>query len=279
MIPLSNKYLVYSSLIRAKQDEHGFIEHEHCDALLFTGLVGCLPEINPKIDAAYDPATKMWHRRPIEKSCFPVGSSSTISRDMLLGLAWYCYHNKRLDISEQVIKYAMHNFMIMGKAKNLKVKLGRCLMSPALLATFAWVSYKLGGPSRWWLRWIPVQISNPKSIGFQAHLQVLHILLRKGLSGKKSRIGEKTLRWQHNRQMKNPLFAYAAGETEQAMNMLLNRHLWPSVKLPRSENRKPSWLMERDESEWVYSNVGHEHTGGDFLFVAGLLLGKITFHK
>jgi hypothetical protein len=105
---LEEKYKIYKSLL--KQDQYGFIESDECDSLLFTGLVGCLPSITVNIDSAFDKTTGMWHRRPTSTPCFPNGSKSTISRDMLLGLACYAYHNKRLDISEQVIKYSLSHW-------------------------------------------------------------------------------------------------------------------------------------------------------------------------
>src|SRR5690606_36989106 len=64
---------------------------------------------------------------------------STISRDMLLGLAWYAWCNKRLDISEGVIKYALKNWGVMGEGDPARTNI-----MPNLFSTFCWISYRLG---------------------------------------------------------------------------------------------------------------------------------------
>ena len=180
---LQEKHNTYLELIKSQQDCHGFIDSDRCDSLLFSGLIGCVPGVKVDIAAAFDPKDQQWKRRPIECHCYPVGSSSSISRDMLLGLAFYTWRNKRLDISEHIIKYALSHWFIMGEAATLKYKLGRCLLTPGLLATWAEISYRLGGPNRWWLRYIP-QFESKSVTGFQAHLSILHCLLREELTGK-----------------------------------------------------------------------------------------------
>ena len=184
------KYNNYIKWIKKHQDKDGFILSSHCDATLFSGLIGCVPGIEVNITAAHDPYTDMWHRRPITlsacceleswslferigqilkakttdkvaiKKIFEKGSS-TISRDMLMGILYYSYYNNRLDISESVIRYALSHWCIMGIGSPT-----RTFLTPGLLSTFAWVSYRLGGPSRPWLRYLPQ--SENKTDGFQA---------------------------------------------------------------------------------------------------------------
>src|SRR5687768_2231383 len=150
MISREQKFNLY--LKNLKQDKYGFVESDRCDSLLFTSLTGCVPQVEVNIGAAFD--GELWHRRPVDKPCFDcntgenLGSKSSISRDMLMGLAWYCYHNKRLDISEQIIKHAMSNWGLMGKATDIKTLWSRCQIMPSLFATFCWISYRLGGPCR-----------------------------------------------------------------------------------------------------------------------------------
>lgn len=271
---LEEKFIIYSDLLN--QDSYGFIESHECDSLLFTGLVGCLPSVSVDIDAAFDKETGMWHRRPTNKLCFPIGSRSTISRDMLIGLAFYCYYNKRLDISEQIIKYALSHYGIMGKANNKITLLSRCFIGPGLLATFAWISFRLGGPSRSWLRWIPAD-TGPIVKDYQAHLQVLHILLRARLSHYMSKRDRRVLKEQLKRQPNNPLFLYANDHKDLAARMLLDQTLWPPFSLPTKGNRKTQWIPMRDEGkDWMpdLSDSKHIHSGGDFLFNAALILNK-----
>lgn len=275
--PLQRKYYTYLGLVKTAQDQDGFVEGNECDSLLFTSLVGSIPSISVDIDKAFNSKDGTWHRRQITKSCFPDNSKSTISRDMLLGLAWYSWYNKRLDISEQVIKYALSHFGIMGKAVNTKTLLSRCFIGPGLLSTFAWISYRLGGPSRAWLRWIPADYGHNLR-GFQAHLQVLHILLRAKLSCKMSESDRRKLKNHASRQKRNPLFQYAVGNNNQAIFWLLNEQWWPETDLPSRKDRKSQWLPMRDDGpDWAGTtdNPDHKHSGGDFLFVAGLVLGKI----
>lgn len=265
------KYKLYIELIKTVQNEAGFIEFSHCDSIGFSSLIGCVPDVKVNIDAAFDKVSGQWHRRPCDKPCFPEHSKSTISRDMILMLLWYAYFNKRLDISEQIIKHALGNFGIMGQAVNFKTKIGRCLISPALLSTAAWVSYRLGGPSRPWLRWLPVSPADHVT-GFQAHLTVLHVLLRNKLTNKNSY--KEVLESHYKRQPNNPLFALAAGDLNAAEAILADSNLWPDNRLPSNHDRKEPWLLQRDYGpSWQPDSTAakHKHSGGDFLFCYWLL--------
>ena len=280
---LNTKYYKYLKLLPVTQDKHGFIYTDHCDSLLFSGLLGCLPDVGVNIDAALDPETGMWHRRPIENPCYdcknnkPSGSKSSISRDMLIGLAWYAWHNKRLDISEQVIKYALKNWGFMGCAVDITTLWGRCQIMPALFSTFCWISYRLGGPSRAWARWIPADVGG-RVTDYQAHLQVLHILLRQQLSGKITKTEQSSLNYQASRQPDNPLFLYAVGRYIEAMEKLATESLWPSDRLPRKSDRKTEWIPMRDQgSDWegAITRDLKVYSGGDFLFVWWLIYTKL----
>lgn len=273
---LESKYYRYVELLKTVQDNNGFIDTHECDSLLFTSLVGSLPEVRVNIDAAFDSLSGLWHRRPIDFPCYPEGSGSTISRDMLLGLCFYAYHKGRLDILEQIIQRALTNALVMGEGDKW-----RTIMSPGLLATYCWASYRLGGPKRSWLGWIPCGVSK-YTAGYRAHLTVLHLLLRGKLTHSISKSHLKILKYHAERQPYNPLFLYAAGRTGEAEQILLREDLWPSDKLPTSLNRRSSWVIERDYGpSWLPVPQTQEQadlrnfSGGDFLFVAGLLLGKI----
>ena len=266
---LETKYQKYKDTL--KRDKHGFIEYERCDSLLFTGLVGTVPGINVDIMAAYEPVSKTWRRRPIENSCYPVGSKSTISRDMFVGLAWYCWKHDRKDIANEIVKYALSHWMIMGEASSLKDKIGRCFLGFGLLGTFARISGKYR-----WLWWLPVDMPKaPVMEGYQAHLQVLHRLLRHKITGKDPS-KDKMLQAQAARQPENPLFNAAIGNKDKALEVLSNTKYWPEDRLPTAKDRHEPWLPMRDKgSDWEPSNGNHVHSGGDFLFCYGLLNGDI----
>lgn len=302
-----NKYLKYLELLKTKQDDFGFIESHECDSLLFSGLIGSCENVQVNIDAAYHELRDEWWRRPISydmcynpditenkenffiklirmaqyKISFPLVpveqiykqiwyKGSTISRDMLLGLAYYAWYNKRLDISENIINKAFSNFGVMGRGDPARIN----IMLP-LLSTFAWISYRLGGPSRKWLRIF--NIPNYKTTDFRAHLQVLHILLRKELSGKINKGNEKILKYHSKRQPNNPLFRFASGEKAQALRLLKDTFLWPENRLPNTRDRKESWIIQRDYGiNWIgRSGEAKEHSGGDYVFLYSLIEGKM----
>lgn len=270
---LQDKHNKYLELIKSAQDCHGFIQSDECDSLLFSGLVGCVPGVEVDIDAAFDKTDQQWKRRPKECPCWPSATGSSISRDMLMGLAWFAWRNKRLDISEHIIKYAFSHWFMMGEAATLKDKFGRCFLTPGLLATWAEISYRLGGPNRWWLRYIP-QFESKSVVGFEAHLSILHCLLREELTGK---INEVVLH-HAQREPNNPLFQVAAKDYDSAILVLMDSRLWPDQTLPTRANRKEAWLPQRDYGlDWqpTADNPSKVHSGGDFLFVSSLVLDKI----
>lgn len=307
MLDINEKFKLYRELIKGQQQaEIGFIEFVECDSLLFSSLIGCIPGIEVDIGAAFEEKTGRWLRKPkwfglcynpdLEPNKRPfwyraklawkfyragqskdaltylLGAGSTISRDMLLGLAYYAWYNKRLDISESVINYALSHWGFMGEGD-----LSRINIMPSLFATYCWISYKLGGPSRAWARWIPNDFG-AKTQGFQAHLQVLHILLRKDLTGKISEKDEKILKYHWKREPYNPLFRIAVKDYMGALNILSDERFWPSDRLPTELDRKSQWLPERDfGDDWLGikgEGTGYKakvHSGGDFLFCYWLI--------
>jgi hypothetical protein len=299
---LDEKFKLYLSEVTTVQDKYGFIYSEECDSLLFTGLLGSVPGTAVFINAAFDASKGQWNRRPLNlppcydctqdwnlfgrlKLMLQVGwqtkfkdkaalakifekGGSSISRDMLIGLAWYAYVNNRLDISEQVIRYALTHFCLMGQGTPT-----RTFMTPGLLSTYAWISYRLGGPSRPWLRYLP-QMESKSVTDFQAHLSVLHIILRNKLTGK-DKYGD-LLAFQADRNPENALFQFAAGRVDKAYTILNNERYFPSNRLPRKSDRKGPWLWERDFGDnYQPSDSEKILSGGDFLFVYALCKGLI----
>ena len=274
---LQDKFNFYLSNIKTFQDDHGFIGSDGCDSLLWTGLSGCVPDIKVDIDSAFYKVKDEWHRRPCENPCFPNHSASTISKDMLIGLAWYAYFNRRLDISEGIIKHALSHWCIMGEAKTLKDKFGACLLTPGLLATYAEISYRLGGPNRWWLRYFP-QYESSSVVDFQAHLSVLHIYLRKLMGVKIGWMARRCLKSQYKRQPHNALFALANDDKFSAAQLLDVEMWWPTNRLPSTAGRGEMWLHQRDYGkDWkpnLTINPPKVFSGADLLFAYWLLTRK-----
>jgi len=272
MTALETKMAKYLELIKNVQDPSGFIGTEYCDSLLFSCLVGCVPGVIVDPQAAQDPVTKAWFRRPLNHpECLSCGGSdSTISRDMLLGLAWYCFVHQRSDICNEIIKYALLNFGVMGKGS-----LGATLISPELLALFAEVSYQTGGKNHRLLRMIPF-LPSKTATGYQAHLQILHLMLLARLGKIHKQYGV-ICHNQFIRESLNPLFAYAAGFDKDARLTLEDDKLYPPDRLPWSTDRKDPWLPQRDYGVDWYGDKARPirmHSGGDLLFVGSLLLDK-----
>lgn len=266
------------------------------DALLFECLRGCIKGQHPLIESAFD--GELWYRQPqqYKVSSRPIWSQiedllwhwlrggytldqsihltwnrqSTISRDMLLGLAWWAYFNNRLDVSEQVIEHALRNLGVMGNGDPTKT-----IISPALLSTFAWVSYRLGGLSRPWLRLF--KPSSKVQVGYQAHLQVLHHGLRSIMDAPH----DKSIFFkQYKRNSHNALFAFFDCRYDKAISTLYDTRWFPTDRLPAKADRFESWLWQRDfGSDWFPDTETYEtyenHNGADFMFAYALLFNKL----
>ena len=268
-MPLKQKYNQYRQLMRATQDRHGFIDTKHCDSTLFSGLVGCVPDVLVKLEAAFNKDSKLWERRPVESPCYPKYSKSTISRDQFTGILWWIYFNDRPDIATDIVWHALKNWGIMGKAVNLSTKLGRCFIGFGLLSTFA----KLSGKWYFWpLTLLPADIkTSTLPTGYAAHIQVLHVLLRCIIDNKDPRDNQILLS-QAVREPLNPLFNIAVGNYQKALDTLQNTALWPSDRLPNAKDRKESWLPQRDFGEdWFPAKSNEIHHGGDYIFCYWLL--------
>jgi hypothetical protein len=160
-------------------DSNGFIEHDKCDSLLFSCLLGATGMLPFDALAARN-NDHGWHRRPLGYGeCYPQHSKSTISRDMLLGVAFYCRFQERDDIAMDVIRYALKHLGVMGKGV-----LSRTLMSPSLLGTFALIVKKIqGDKTPFWVKVlskIPLLTPNIKKLAdYEKHLFALHYYLRR----------------------------------------------------------------------------------------------------
>ena len=263
---LAEKYDRYLTWIPQHQDKYGFIDTAHCDSLLFSGLASMA--LNVEIEVAFD--GKLWHRRP-GCDCYPDHSKSTISRDMLTGVLWYCWIHDRKDIATDIVTHALKNFGIMGKGVDLATTWGRCQIGPGLLSTFALMSGK------WWLKpltWIPADVKlSSIPTGYAAHIQVLHLLVRYLIQDKDPR-SDPILLAQAVRQPNNPLFQMAVGNWERAERVLGDERLWPSHRLPTTHDRRESWLPQRDEGkDWLPARgPAVKHHGGDYIWLYTLLL-------
>jgi hypothetical protein len=278
VVSMTDKFQTYLSLLPTQQDINGFIQTDTCDSLLFSCLVGCVPGVDFNPWPAFESASThslsgQWYRRPhYYAECLSCGgSNSTLSRDMVLGLLWYAWVRRDLNLSESILRRALPRLGFVGKSDGSWAGHVASWLPPGLLATAAEVSARLGGPQRRWLRWIP-QFESPNVTGYEAHLSVLHQLLRKRLTGE-------PVKYHHaENQPQNPLFCYAAGYMATAQNFLDNENWWPADRLPTTADRADPWIIQRDVGpDWQPSaeQPPQTHTGGDLLFVQALVDGLI----
>jgi len=267
------KLKIYKKLIRKHQNKYGFIMDNHCDSLLYTGLFSVATN-NIKITAARD-SKGYWHRRDVEQPCYPNGSASTISRDMMLGLYWYLWEHKDLNLAESVLEHAKANNYVMGLGDP-----ARLLMMPAGESLLAEICHKLGGKNRWFTR--HQMQSWPKNLkGYEIHLLVQYALLRGNVLGY---IDSKTLdvlEYYAYENLHNPLYTYAYsafadGNMNRTAQLLLQEDLWPSHRLPTTKDRHNDWIISRDPgSNWLPGFGDNEHTGADFIVIAEQLLRNL----
>jgi hypothetical protein len=272
MKDLDRKYQLYKELITKLQDKDGFVAHDECDSLLWSGLIGSVPGITVNIDAAFSKKTGTWHRRPA-KDCWPTYSKSTISRHTLLGLFSFCINNKRSDIADHIVKHAISHFGFMGKGTGF-VGLSRINIMPNLFVSFLLIS-QWGRYFKWLDRVIPADFYqfSKQNEGFQAHLSMLHCHLRNQITRRKDY--KNIFKFHANRQPSNAFFRFLNGEIETAKRLLTDPVTFPVNRLPTRGDRKEAWLWQRDLSkDWkpAESNKEKWHTGGDFLYLYSLIL-------
>jgi hypothetical protein len=255
--------------IQEHQDEHGFIDTEHCDSLLFSGLLAYGGGDVSILAAERSPGE--WLRRPTSyQECWENGESrSTISRDQLLGVMWATQameDEEALAILVPMYDYGKANNWIMGEGR-----LGGAdtLMPPAYIALLADLLIARGyspGDVRVWGTY-PNTVDD-KCSAYVCHVNVLRHYLR-FLSGN-SGLDREGLAAIANRYPQNAFFQYAAGRQYRAAELLLaqygNHQAQPFCEsYPMQENG--------GHTNWARCENGHD-TGAGALFVLSLLLDK-----
>lgn len=280
---LREKLDLYQTLIKQKHmDSNGFILTNECDSMLFSSLLHRtkLSKSYPWIMAAFD-RNYMAHRRPLKyPPCCPNDSSSTFSRDMATGVLWafaldaygYKFRNRSVLLAFKWYEALKKNDFIMGHGN-----ITRLYMGPGLQATLAEIIAEKTLKRKFFQIW-PTNLK-----GYELHLNVLHILIRGRLLGGISHRMLKVLKRATQDGPNNALFQYAYakytnGDYYKAFATLSLESLFPSHRLPTTGDRQEGWLWQRDDGDdWKPDLIGQEveHTGGDFIFVASLILESI----
>lgn len=268
---LMAKRALYFDLAQQLQDNrHGWFTDD-CDSLLWNSL-GVAAGLKLDIYAARD-TDGQWFRTPGQR-CYEEGrSASTISKDMLLGLAWALFYNGDSGDFLNVLRYGRDRAFVMGEGP-----LSRTLMTPSLQAVYAEAAVAMGG-QKFEPEFHYPQIYNAGNRGYQAHLQVLNILFRAKTVGGVSDEGLERLNDHAARNPTNALFVfghdlYSGGDLSRAVNLLLDSPAFPAGRLPSSEDRCRGWLWEREMSNPSTEpcpEQDKQYHGVDLLFVAKLI--------
>jgi hypothetical protein len=267
----------HRELLHTVQDENGFVETVRCDSLLFSGLLGSVPNVDVDLLAARDEAGQ-WFRRPTKDCLATSRSKSTISRDMLVGVLWWSWRNDRLDVIEDLIQYASDHDFVMGQHDGSLEGRGRVILSPALAMTMAKLRLKLGGADSVYahtpLVWPTIEP------GFQRHLQVLHILLRAELDGGVSAQEASLLATYVKEEPGNLLWQAAARRhlNHNATGWVKLADKYPLGRLPSARNEWcDEWPVQRSansKGQLPCPESTRIHSGGELLFAITILNGK-----
>lgn len=275
---LQQKYDLYRQLIETKRDHNGQIEPTDCDSLLMNGLISATAlKDNPGDIEQNAEAPGKWQRRALEYGkCYDMGQSrSSVSRDQLLGLYWYIWEHKRLDLAADLWDYGTAHNWIMGEGRSGGID---TIMNATMITLLARMIYEMGG-SDYAVRHAPiVQIDGCQ--GYVCHLMVLQTLLEARVGGTASAHNVEILKKAAERSPSNPLLVYAYrkfvdGSADSAVQLLLKSSRFPADRLPESRDVCVHWSTARTDDEASLlpcPEQGKQHTGADFLFVTYLIL-------
>ncbi len=247
----------------------GFISTEYCDSLLFSALNAVARNERIDIeDAQGEPG--QWFRRP-SKDCYPENSKSTISRDMLLGVILYAVHFNEPNILDDLWDYGEANNWVMGEGV-----IDRTLFTPTMIALLAEARYRLSGVDVEIRRLGQTYDTTP---GYRTHLSILKMVIKSKL-GTLSRWDKRYLQIIKDKNPHNPLVLamytkHIGGDYTAAISKLLAD--FPDDRLPTTDDWCSEWRTQLKANDTALKPCadGHEHSGGDFLFVAGIILGTI----
>lgn len=265
----------YRSLYRSALDSYGFVAG--CDGLLFTSLLvaGGLEHNLLQAESLAEPGK--WHRNA-EQNCFQTGQSlSTISRDMLLGLSLALWKTGDAGSVQRLLAYSKARNGRLGEASNPQELAGRATMSPSLLTLLVEINFKLSGEDSEFRGYFPETLTPLR--GFEAHLQVLRLLLKASLFGGLIKTDFQVLEKLALAQPKNALFqaayhGFLDGDGSVAAAVLLDPSYFPEQSLPSTKQRCEPYLWQRDQDnkDWVPCPERSEtFPAADFFWVHALL--------
>ena len=253
-----------------------------CDGLLFTSLwsISCG---YGDVGDFQDPAKPgYWHRNP-KRDCYVAGSpnpdngaKSSISKDMILGLLYYIWKTKNDGYADGLIAYGEANSWLMGDAIDAKTRISRTLLSPGLIDLLYAIQNSLGLQSQGDTSGDAFFVNKD----FQAHLDVIRILLEGSVKGSISAVQAAVLDAQADRNTDNALFVAAAARygkatAKDAITFLLDSPHFPNERLPTAAEHCEPYLFQRDKGKDWQPCEGGTHDGTDFVVAASILDGSL----
>lgn len=264
--PLYEQKLLDAQTMR---DQDGWLDHG-CDAALYTGKYGASWGVSGVNYAAaeYPDEPGRFHRRPISNPCWTeelgdVGSKTTWSRDMGLGLLLFAWRTKDLALVERHTAYGRaHPAIDDGlPAWQMGAPLadGRVIYTPTMIGLAYQIELALGGkpyPERGWPGTYPEGL-----VDYQAHLQAIDILLRGEIEGVTD-LMLKRAEEHAAREPNDPFFAYLAGLYSGDLTHALDVCLDPTMPLGTYSRCEPGDQVCK-LPHWLFAcgNVLHSFGG------------------
>lgn len=269
-----------------------WINSDECDSLLFSCLYAIGADTPFPVEEAYWDG--LWHRRP--EKCGEC--SSTISRDMFMGLLAYCLHFARLDILDS----------LWSDAKRLRGKMGIETKEPEEVTRFG-LTFRVANNRVWWTPGIWFLVGEIRSFlrgkhsfwslfpqvystepGYTSHLTMLHLYMNLRMRGELTSREKRVLTAISVHSPKNALCLALLGETSPDSILAA----WPLDRTPDSSDWQEEWRTQRhDDDPNLAPSVGiiniglpqdtdsnllpsssaplRVHSGGDYLFVRHVL--------
>ncbi len=113
----------------------------------------------------------------------------------------------------------------------------------------------------------------PGAVDYERHVQTWHILLRERLYSEIEESAPERLQSFAASQPNNPLYQYAVGSTDVAIQLLIDPRYYPADRLPTSSDRCEPWLIQRDDTSNGYRpcDENRTHSGGEILSLGYLI--------
>ena len=254
-----------------------------CDALLFTSLQAVGQNEEFDIEAAQGEPGQ-WFRKPAQVQDHEI-CSSDISRDMFHGLLTYALKFQKLQLVEDIWTYGSQHNWKMGQERKIETvgpitgKINnRTIMTPQMIGLLAEVIHALGGKDHAERHYRALEVYNVQP-GFTSHLTLLKIYLRGAMYNALEPRDMAALLAISAHMNNNPLVhalihGYTDGDQSRAVSLLLDT--WPADRLPTNRDWSEEWRLQRSDDDTGLqpgdSTEEHSHSGGDFMFVANLLL-------